>query len=501
MEPITRKETYLARAAGDEAAELKPLTRTEHFLAKIAGDDVTVPEPITREEMFMQKIIDGGGPTITVEPLSVTENGTYTAEEGKAYSPVTVNTPEPPELDTLNVNANGSYTPESGHAFDEVNVNVPSGIVSVDSNDVNFLDYDGTIVASYSAADFANLTEMPENPSHAGLTAQGWNWTLVDAKQYVADFGALDIGQMYVTDDGDSRFYIEIEEGDSLVVALNIYQNEASGATIDWGDGTPGYTRNASGDHAYNHIYSHPGKYIISLHINKPSCVVILGFSESSADGYGFIRDLGSGTGQTRIQGRLLRRVEIGTNISILKEYVFSQCFALSTITIPKTVTDIKTYAFNNCYSLRCLIVPNEITAINNYMCYFNTDLSRVSIPASIVGSIGDGAFYYCTSLKRIQLPKNLTTIGSNVFRTIGALGKITIPANVTSIGTYAFNACYSLAVMRCLPTTPPVVSNANAFTNLPSEIKIYVPAASLNAYKTATNWSTLASNMVADPT
>lgn len=33
------------------------------------------------------------GSTVTVEPLSVTENGTYTAPTGKAYSPVTVNVP------------------------------------------------------------------------------------------------------------------------------------------------------------------------------------------------------------------------------------------------------------------------------------------------------------------------------------------------------------------------------------------------------------------------
>ena len=33
----------------------------------------------------------GGGGGVTVEPLSVTENATYTAPTGKAYSPVTVN--------------------------------------------------------------------------------------------------------------------------------------------------------------------------------------------------------------------------------------------------------------------------------------------------------------------------------------------------------------------------------------------------------------------------
>lgn len=35
----------------------------------------------------------GGGSTVTVEALTATENKTYTAPEGKAYSPVTVNVP------------------------------------------------------------------------------------------------------------------------------------------------------------------------------------------------------------------------------------------------------------------------------------------------------------------------------------------------------------------------------------------------------------------------
>lgn len=41
----------------------------------------------------MGNLINGGGSDITVEPLSVTENGIYTAPSGKAYSPVTVNVP------------------------------------------------------------------------------------------------------------------------------------------------------------------------------------------------------------------------------------------------------------------------------------------------------------------------------------------------------------------------------------------------------------------------
>jgi hypothetical protein len=52
--------------------------------------------------------------------------------------------------------------------------NIPTGGGSsgpITGNDVRFYDYDGTLFAGYSAADFAELNEMPANPSHEGLTA------------------------------------------------------------------------------------------------------------------------------------------------------------------------------------------------------------------------------------------------------------------------------------------------------------------------------------------
>lgn len=61
-------------------------------------------------------------------------------------------------------------------------------------NDVVFYDYDGTVVQSYSANDFLALSAMPANPTHSGLTAQGWNWSLSDAKTYVQTYGKLNIG-------------------------------------------------------------------------------------------------------------------------------------------------------------------------------------------------------------------------------------------------------------------------------------------------------------------
>lgn len=47
-----------------------------------------------------------------------------------------------------------------------------------DKNGVMFIDYDGTILHSYSAAEVANMTQLPPLPTQPGLTCQEWSWTL-----------------------------------------------------------------------------------------------------------------------------------------------------------------------------------------------------------------------------------------------------------------------------------------------------------------------------------
>lgn len=86
-----------------------------------------------------------GGSSITVEPLTVTQNGTTTAPSGKAYSPVTVNVPQPSGRKVINISQNGTtYENIADYSSVKINVSVeaPQGTTTITSNGtVNVSEY------------------------------------------------------------------------------------------------------------------------------------------------------------------------------------------------------------------------------------------------------------------------------------------------------------------------------------------------------------------------
>ena len=64
----------------------------------------------------------------------------------------------------------------------------------------------------------------------------------------------------------------------------------------------------------------------------------------------------------------------------------------------------------------------------------------------------------------------------------------LVIPNSVTSIGEWAFGYCTGLESVISLPNTPPTVSSSS----FPNDVIVYVPNASLDSYKSSTNWKNL---------
>ena len=94
--------------------------------------------------------------------------------------------------------------------------------------------------------------------------------------------------------------------------------------------------------------------------------------------------------------------------------------------------------------------------------------------------------------------PDTITIIYGAVLYYAVYITKVMIGKNVNAIYRHAFHHCHSLATIVLLPTVPPALANVDAFSNNASGRKIYVPFSEdhsiLDAYKTATNWSSYAS-------
>ncbi len=367
------------------------------------------------------------------------------------------------EITRINTNISNAYTAagnkgatlpvaqNSANLANTIN-SIPTG--SPTENDVNFYDYDGTLVKSYSKSEFLALTSLPSNPTHTGLTSQGWNWSLSDAKTYVTSYNKLNIGQMYVTDDNKTRIYITLEEG-RLEPYLGFAVNGT--LTIDWGDGnTENVTGSATDVLIYTqHTYSNVGNYIIKISSNDN--VYLIGQTMSSILGKN-----SSVENENIAYLTCIKKIELGNNI-IIGSRAFHSCYALKSITIPNEVTAIGSFAFMYCYALESITIPNGVTTIEERTVAGCYTLKSITIPNGVT-TIGNAAFYDCYASKNITIPNGVTTIGDSAFYDCYTLKSITIPNSVTTLGSQLCRYCYALESI----TIP------NGVTNFPDNMLSY---------------------------
>jgi hypothetical protein len=336
--------------------------------------------------------------------------------------------------------------------------------VPVAKKDINFYDYDGTRVASWTLAELAAATALPANPTHDGLTAQGWNWTLADLK---AENAPMDVGQMYITDDGKTRLYITIAGTGRMDVPLYWQQTVSEGVTIDWGDGSAAETFTGTGNKNTTHTYTSTGDYVITLNATGGA----LGLGAASAS----FCIMGAANDANYVYCIMLRKVNVGSGVSSIGNYAFQYCQALSNVTIPSGVSSIGAYAFNYCQALSNVTIPGSVSSIGNY------------------------AFQYCQALSNVTISSGVSSIGVSAFLYCRALSDVTIPGSVSSIGNSAFKYCYGVKNFYIYTIVPPTLGGTSCFDDIAADAVIHVPAASVNAYKTATNWAEYASKMVGD--
>lgn len=378
-------------------------------------------------------------------------------------------------------------------------------------NEVNFYDYDGTLLYSYTVEEAQALTELPPLPTQPGLVCQGWNYDLETIKSYNR---AMDVGATYITDDGKTRLYIRIATEGRMTVPLVFSQTVSNGVVIDWGDNSTTETISYAGIKNVSHTYAATGEYVISLEAKQGTFIL------GNGNNGGVMGSNVSSSNNSPVYRNMLKKVELGANITNIENYTFYYCHSLANIVIPNSITKIGAYAFNNCNSLASIIIPNGVTNIDLLAFRRCGSLTNIIIPNSVT-SIASQAFSNCASLGTITIPNNITNIGEQVFESCYSLEKIIIPNGVThierqtfsqceslativfpnsitSIDTYAFGFCEGVILYDFTShTTIPTLSDTSAFESIPPDCKIKVPEALYDEWITATNWSAYADKIV----
>ena len=208
---------------------------------------------------------------------------------------------------------------------------------------------------------------------------------------------------------------------------------------------------------------------------------------------------------------------EIPNGTEKLKVSAFQSYTSLASITIPPTIKTVGLYAFKDCTSLNRVnitdlsawcgidfkkdssesgISSNPLSAANRL--YMNgTQITNLVIPSGVT-EIKPYVFYSVSGFTSVVIPDSVTKIGDRAFESCSGLKTVEIGTGITNIGVAAFQWCTKLTSITVNAVTPPTLGGG-AFIST-NNCPIYVPAESVQAYKTATNWSAYADRIQAIP-
>lgn len=131
-----------------------------------------------------------------------------------------------------------------------------------------------------------------------------------------------------------------------------------------------------------------------------------------------------------------IEEATIGRN---LKVSIFARNAILAKVVFGSNIKNIPDNAFYGCSNLSSVDLSN-VESIGNGA-FSSTKLEKVEIPAQL-SYLGTSVFSDCTSLKSVSIKANIKSIPNYSFSRCSSLSSIEYPATVTLIGEKAFSSC-----------------------------------------------------------
>ena len=190
--------------------------------------------------------------------------------------------------------------------------------------------------------------------------------------------------------------------------------------------------------------------------------------------------------------GNLAEIFPLSTSLTSIGAYAFWKCLSIkSELLFPSSLKTIGSFAFNTCSGLKgSLSIPNSVTSIGSYAFQGCSGFDgTLSLPATIT-TIPSGAFAGCTGIMgALTIPESVTTIDASAFYDFKKITELVMGNRISTIGDEVFRNAANLSKITITSTVPPTITSTT-FGGVPkSTCELYVPDASVQAYKAADCW------------
>ena len=174
-----------------------------------------------------------------------------------------------------------------------------------------------------------------------------------------------------------------------------------------------------------------------------------------------------------------IAEVEFGAGVTKIPNSFMESNTSLTSIVIPEGVTEIGKWAFRNATALASITLPDSLESLGAY-----TD---------------NALTFMGTKITSIVIPDKVTEMPRNMFAKCNELVSITYGSGITQANYVASAALPKLAEIIFTSATPPTISTDFLEDQTLANLQIKVPAAAVDAYKAAENWTAYADRIVAN--
>lgn len=354
---------------------------------------------------------------------------------------------------------------------------------------VRFFDWDGTLLKEQWIEDGGNSATAPTPPEHENLTFFGWN------KDYTTTDKNMDVGAIYTA--AHTYIYINVNAASSKIISLKVTKTSSALMTVHWGDGTSS-TSTVNSNIEFQKNYRDFGNYIIRIETSDNfylgqggQTTSILGTLNSCITKV-LLSDKSLLANYSFYNARALKYLSFGKVLTTIPMYCFSGC-ALLHATLPDTVTSILVGGFTVNYALKSVVLPETIVTISNSAFYYTLSLESIIIPWKV--NVISGSIFSQSSVKKVEMQGQVSQVQAGAFSSATNIKSLRFNGYLTYMASTALSFMYSVEEFLFESATPPTITSDTFNIHSISQFnaKIYVPDASITAYKTATNWVALA--------